>query len=92
MNPFFDTLENFGGILSDEQKEDMRKIGERFYGSIDMDKYKPIPKEEAKEDVFEIEYLERTKYNQLRKALDSGLLEEDLTPDELEIFKKYSQQ
>lgn len=80
-----------GSMLSDEQKEDMKKIGEKFYGPIDMEKYKPVPKDEAKEDLFDIEYLERAKYVQLCKAMDSGLLEEDLTPDELEILKKYSQ-
>jgi hypothetical protein len=69
----------------------MRKMGEKFYGPIDMDKYRPIPKDEAKEeDLFDEEYLERAKYVQLRKAMDSGLLEEDLTPDEIEILKKYS--
>ena len=91
LNPFFNNLDNLGGMLSDEQKEDMKKIGEQFYGPIDMDKYRPIPKEEAKEDLFDLEYLEHAKYVQLRKAMDSGLLEEDLTPDEIEILKKYSQ-
>jgi hypothetical protein len=91
LNPFFNNLQNLGGMLSDEQKEDMRKMGEKFYGPIDMDKYRPIPKDEAKEeDLFDEEYLERAKYVQLRKAMDSGLLEEDLTPDEIEILKKYS--
>jgi hypothetical protein len=91
LNPFFNNLQNLGGMLSDEQKEDMRKMGEKFYGPIDMDKYRPIPKDEAKEeDLFDEEYLERAKYVQLRKAIDSGLLEEDLTPDEIEILKKYS--
>jgi hypothetical protein len=92
MNPFFDNLENLSGMLSDEQKEDMKRIGERFYGPIDMDKYKPTPKDEAKDDMVDVEYLERVKYAQLCKALDSGLLEEDLTSDEIELFKKYSQQ
>jgi hypothetical protein len=92
MNPFFDNLDNLSGMLSDEQKEDMKRIGERFYGPIDMEKYKPIPKEEAKDDLFDTHYLERVKYAQLCTALNSGLLEEDLTPDEIEIFKKYSQQ
>jgi len=90
LNPFFNNLENMGSMLSDEQKEDMKKIGEKFYGPIDMEKYKPVPKDEAKEDLFDIEYLEHAKYVQLCKAMDSGLLEDDLTPDELEILKKYS--
>lgn len=91
MNPFFDNLQNMGSMLSDEQKEDLKSIGEKYYGNMDMDKYKPVPKDEAKEDdLFSVDYLERVKYQQLCKALDSGLLEEDLTPDELEILKKYS--
>jgi hypothetical protein len=91
LNPFFNNLQNLGGMLSDEQKEDMKQMGEKFYGPIDMEKYRPIPKDEAKEeDLFDEEYLERMKYIQLRKAIDSGLLEEDLTPDEIEILKKYS--
>jgi hypothetical protein len=65
LNPFFNNLQNLGGMLSDEQKEDMRKMGEKFYGPIDMDKYRPIPKDEAKEeDLFDEEYLERAKYVQ----------------------------
>jgi len=91
LNPFFNNLQNLGGMLSDEQKEDMKQMGEKFYGPIDMEKYRPIPKDEAKEeDLFDEEYLESMKYIQLRKAIDSGLLEEDLTPDEIEILKKYS--
>jgi|688.fasta_scaffold368682_3 hypothetical protein len=90
MNPFFDNLQNLSGMLSDEQKDDLKQMGERFYGPIDMDKYRPVPKEEAKDDLFSVEYLERAKYVQLQKAIDSGLLEEDLTPDELEILKKYA--
>lgn len=90
MNPFFDNLQNMGSMLSDEQKDNLKAIGEKYYGNMDMEKYKPTPKEEAKDDLFSVDYLERVKYQQLCKALDSGLLEDDLTPDELEILKKYS--
>ncbi len=92
-NNYFDSIQNLGSMLSDEQKEDLKTMGEKFYGSIDMDQYRPVPAEEAQpEKIFSQEQLERIQYGQLLVALNSGLLEEDLTPEESEILKKYQLQ
>jgi hypothetical protein len=90
MANYFDSVQNLGSMLTDEQKEDLRLKGEQFYGSIDMDQYRPVPTEEAQpEKIFTSEQLERIQYGQLVVALNSGLLEDDLTAEELEILKKY---
>lgn len=87
---FFDNLDNMGSMLSDEQKQDMKAMGEKFYGSIDVDHYKPIPADDPRRDeLFPEDALERMQFIQLRKAIDSGLLLEDFTKDEMQIFKKY---
>lgn len=84
---YFDHLQNMGSMLSDEQKDDLKKMGEKFYGSIDMEKYKPVPTEEFNQESFSEDFIMSVKYSQLKKALDSGLLEEDLTEEEREILK-----
>lgn len=87
----FDDMQNLGAMLTDDQKADLRQMGERFYGSIDMDKYKPVPKDEAPAHALtEEHHLLQIQYWQLRKALDSGLLEEDLTPDERDTIHAYT--
>jgi hypothetical protein len=85
---YFNHLQNMGSMLSDEQKDDLKKMGEKFYGSIDMEKYKPVPTEEFNQESFSEDFVLHVKYNQLQHALESGLLEEDLTEEEREILNK----
>lgn len=78
-------------ILSEEQKEEYKRMGEEFYGNIDMDKYKPIPTEDGRvETTVGITDPELIAYGRLLKAIESGLLVEDFTDEEMEIYKKYS--
>ncbi len=78
-------------MLSDDQKEDMRQMGERFYGSIDMDKYRPRPAEELKhDDWLDPQHHEKILFVQLQRAMDSGLRMEDLDDEERALFEKYS--
>lgn len=85
---YFDYLQNMGSMMSDDQKADLKRMGERFYENIDMDLYKPVPTEEAKNDFFSKDMSLFVRYNQLKRALESGLLEEDLTEEEQEIIRK----
>lgn len=95
---FFDQVrQNMGSMLSDEQKEDLKEMGERFYRDIDMERYKPVPTSAVQEhsapmheeDFQGQEHLDRIRYYQLRRALDSGLLEEDLSDGELELVRRF---
>lgn len=96
MDFFSEVRKNMGSLLSDEQKEDLQEAGRKFYDSIDIDKFKPIPAEEAKDEqttLFDEEHFDRIRYLQLQKALNSGLLETDLDDDErklLTLFKNSS--
>lgn len=88
MDFFSDVRNSFGSILSDEQKEDLQEAGRQFYNSIDIDKYKPIPAEEVKEELpmLDDDHFNRIRFAQLKKALDSGLLEDDLDDDERQLL------
>jgi hypothetical protein len=91
MDFFNDVRQNMGSMLSDDQKDDLKKMGERFYGSIDMDKYKPQPVIEGMtRDFPDQDQVHRVRYEQLRRALCSGLREEDLSDDERELLEKFS--
>lgn len=93
MEFFDDVRQNMGAALSDEQKEDLKKMGERFYGSIDMDRYKPkLASEASFDDLVDTEQLERIQYHQLQRALDSGLQEDDLSDNERELVRKFAKQ
>lgn len=88
---FFEDIQNMGNILSEDEKLNLKQMGEKFYGNIDMEKYKPTPKEELKNDFIHDENtLERIKYVQLQKAVQSGLSIEDFTDEELQIWDKLS--
>ena len=90
MDFFNDVRQNMGSMLSDDQKDDLKKMGERFYGSIDMDKYKPQPVAEAtSRELPDETHLQHIRYEQLRRALSSGLREEDLSDDERELLDKF---
>jgi hypothetical protein len=83
-------IENIGSMLTDEQKADLKAMGEKFYGSIDMEKYKPVPVDEVKgDDLFSEKDILYIKYKQLKVAMNSGLLYEDLTQEELDIYNKF---
>lgn len=91
MDFFNDVRQNMGSMLSDEQKDDLKKMGERFYGSIDMEKYKPqLTSETPTRDLPDQTEVQLIRYQQLRRALCSGLREEDLSEDERELLEKFS--
>jgi hypothetical protein len=91
MDFFNDVRQNMGSMLSDDQKDDLKKMGERFYGSIDMEKYKPQPVTEGtSRDFPDQDHVHRIRYQQLKRALCSGLQEEDLSEDERELIEKFS--
>jgi hypothetical protein len=74
-------------MLSDEQKDDLKKMGEKFYQDIDMDKYRPVPAEDAV-PIENLIDLDHRKMIQIQKALDSGLQWEDLTEEEQSLMRK----
>lgn len=81
--------------IDEEQLENMREMGKKFYGNIDMDKY--APKDATEENLQEFlssvsteEQLQKLKYRQITAALKSGLLIEELTEDEKNILKLFS--
>ena len=81
--------------IDEEQLENMREMGKKFYGNIDMDKY--APKDATEENLQEFlssvsteEQLQNLKYRQITAALKSGLLIEELTEDEKNILKLFS--
>lgn len=91
MDFFNDVRQNMGSMLSDDQKEDLKAMGERFYGSIDMDKYKPqLVTEGTTRELPDESHHQLIRYQQLRRALCSGLREEDLSDDERELLEKFS--
>ena len=93
MNFFDDVRQNMGSMVSPEQQDDLKQMGERFYGSIDLDKYKPIPADEAPQGPeYHADDLIRLQYYQLKKALDSGLLSEDLTEEERQVIRAFETQ
>jgi len=91
MNDFFSDLrESIGTLMDDDQKADLKRMGEKFYGSIDMDKYQPRLASEAKDEpLIDAEIVERMRYIQLKKAIESGLQPEDLSDDERELMEKF---
>jgi len=81
--------------IDEEQLENMREMGKKFYGNIDMDKY--APKDATEENLQEFlssmsteEQLQNLKYRQITAALKSGLLIEELTEEEKNILKLFS--
>lgn len=87
---YFKQLQQLGANMDDKDKENMKRLGEKFYGSIDMEKYAPKPPSEAA-DPLNDQDIQKVKYFQLEKALMSGLLEEDLDDEEkklLNCFRK----
>lgn len=94
MDCFFDSLQNMSSMLSDDQKKDLKEMGEKFYRDIDMEKYRPVPTEEAVslEELVGVEFQERLQVQQIQKALDSGLQWDDLSEDEQLLLKKYAMQ
>lgn len=91
MNDFFsDIRESIGTMMDEDQKADLKRMGEKFYGSIDMDKYQPRLASEAKDDpLHDADIVERMRYVQLQKAIDSGLQVDDLSDDERELIEKF---
>ena len=91
MNDFFsDIRDSIGTMMDDDQKADLKRMGEKFYGSIDMDKYQPRLASEAKDEpLIDAEIVERMRYIQLKKAIESGLQPEDLSDDERELMEKF---
>jgi len=85
---YFNHLQNMGSMISDEQKADLKRMGERFYENIDMEKFKPVPTEEASGHEFTEDFALLVKYKQLKRAIESGLRDEDLTEEEQEIIRK----
>lgn len=79
--------EDLGSLMTDEQKEEFRKLGEQFYGNIDMDKFRPIPTEECSNIYLNEHTPDTILYGRLLKAIDSGLLVEDFTEEELEMYR-----
>jgi hypothetical protein len=90
---FFDDIhQNMGHMLSDEQKADLKQMGERFYGSIDMDKYRPrLTSESSNELLPDQDVLRRIRFLQLQRALESGLQEDDLSEDERELVREFAE-
>lgn len=82
-------MDDMGIVLSEEQKEEYRKMGEKFYGNIDMDKFKPTPTEHASHIENNMIDSELIAYGRLLKAIESGLLADDFSDEEMEIYKKY---
>lgn len=92
MNDFFsDIRASVGTLMDDDQKADLKAMGEQFYGSIDMDKYQPKPATEGITNLPEhdSEIVDRTRYHQLKKAIASGLQPDDLSDDERELLTKF---
>lgn len=94
MSNFYELYQQMGASMSPEQLQNMKEMGEKFYESIDMDKYKP--KEATKENLHEFlslmtteEQLMSMKYKELVSALNSGLSEEELTEKEQEILSYF---
>lgn len=92
---FFDEIYNqFGSMMSDEQKEELKNSGEQFYENIDIDSF--APKEASEENNQQFlnsmateEKLLKIKYIQIKSALNSGLLKNELTNDELEVLEYF---
>lgn len=77
-------------MLSDEQKDELKKLGEKFYRDIDMEKYRPVPSEEAVplEELIGTEYREKIQIEHIKRALQSGLSEEDLSSEERSLLNR----
>lgn len=88
---YFKQLQHLGENMDEKDKENMKRLGEKFYGNIDMDKYAPKPPNEAV-DPLDNQDIRKIKYFQLEKALISGLLEEDLDDEEKELLKDFRKQ
>jgi hypothetical protein len=88
---FGDIRASVGTMMNDEQKSDLKAMGEQFYGSIDMDKYQPKLATEGSSNLPEhdAEVVDRTRYYQLKKAIASGLQPDDLSEDERELLAKF---
>lgn len=90
---YFESFQNFGSMLSDDERQNLKALGEKFYADIDMVKFKPKPAEEydPKQDpiAMESERYERMMVQELVSALNSGLAFDDFTPEEQSLFKKY---
>ena len=80
---------DIGSLLTDEQREDLKQMGEKFYGSIDMEKYKPIPTDEYKSDLFTENDVKWMEYKKLVIAINSGLMIEDITEDEKNLLNEF---
>lgn len=93
----FDQFTKSNYQIPEEQLQTMKEMGEKFYGNIDMDKYRP--REATEENLKEFlsstvteNQLQKIKYKQITAALKSGLLIEELTQDEKNILKLFSSQ
>lgn len=89
---FFNELrDSMGPMLSDEQKADLKQMGEQFYASIDMDKYQPRLADDTHRELLpDQDAVDHIRYLQLQRALESGLREDDLSDDERDLLSRYT--
>ena len=86
----FSDLENVSQMIDESEKEMLKKLGEKFYGNIDMDKYGPKFADENT-DLRDEDDIRKIKYFQLKKAMQSGLLREDLSDEEKSLVDEFEQ-
>ena len=84
----FSDLENVSQMIDESEKELLKKLGEKFYGNMDMEKYGPKFANENT-DLRDDEDIRKIKYFQLKKAMQSGLLFEDLSEDEKALVEEF---
>ena len=95
MNTFFEEIKSqLGSVMSDEHTKELKNIGEKFYNNIDLDLYAPKEASEENHKAFldsmcSEEKLMRIKYEQLKATLRSGMLESELTDEEIKIIKHF---
>lgn len=89
MSSLAEIRQSMGSLMSEEDIEHLQRLGNIFFANIDVDKFKPVPSEEFKEDftmdkdVFD--------YLKVKAAVQSGLNPNELSDHEKELLEKYSQ-
>ena len=82
----FDTSNNLGYSMDEKERDELKRMGEKFYENIDMEKYSP--KEVLSYPEIDRDQEKLIRYKQLQYAIRSGLIYEDLSDEEKELIKE----